>query len=63
MSSGCHNKHTISVLILCLDFFLFSEVATMWQIDSTAYKLKPSVIVQFAMGLTLGLGLGTEIGQ
>ena len=30
-----------SVLTPVLNFFLLSEVATMWQIDSVAHKLKP----------------------
>ena len=29
------------VLTPILDFFLLLEIATMWQTDSTAYKLKP----------------------
>ena len=30
-----------SVLTPILDFFLLSEVVTIWQIDGTAHKLKP----------------------
>ena len=36
-----------SVLISISDFFLSSEVATMWQIDSAAYKLKPRSLHKF----------------
>jgi len=31
----------LSTLTSISNFFLFSEVATMWQTDSTAHKLKP----------------------
>ena len=31
-----------------LDFFLISEVAIIWQTDSTAHKLKPRLFHKFA---------------
>ena len=37
-----------SVLTLISDFFLLSEVATMWQIDSVAHKLKPRLFYKSA---------------
>ena len=37
-----------SVLTSVLDFFLLSEVATMWQIDSVAHKLKPRLFYKSA---------------
>jgi len=37
-----------SVLTSISDFFLPSEVVTMWQTDSTAYKLKPRLFHKFA---------------
>ena len=33
-------QNTKSVLTPILDFFLLSEIATMWQTDSAVYKLK-----------------------
>jgi len=37
-----------SVLTLISDFFLLSEVATMWQTDGAAHKLKPRLSYKFA---------------
>jgi len=37
-----------SALTSISDFFLSSEVATMWQTDSTAHKLKPRLFHKFA---------------
>ena len=37
----CSTATHQSVLTPISDFFLSSEVATMWQTDSAAYKLKP----------------------
>jgi len=36
------------VLTPILDFFLSLEIATIWQTDSTAYKLKPRSFCKFA---------------
>jgi len=36
-------RHTKLALTPILDFFLLSEVATTWQTDGAAHKLKPSV--------------------
>ena len=33
-----------SILTLTLDFFLSSEVATTWQTDGVAHKLKPTQV-------------------
>jgi len=38
--SSVQQQHTKSVLTSISDFFLSSEVATMWQIGDTAHKLK-----------------------
>jgi len=37
----CSTATYQSALTPILDFFLSSEVATMWQTDGAAYKLKP----------------------
>jgi len=39
--SGIQRRHTKSILTPLSDFSLLSEVATMWQTDGAAYKLKP----------------------
>jgi len=37
-----------SVLTFISDFFLLSEVTTVWQTDSAAYKLKPRLFYNSA---------------
>ena len=45
------------VLTLISDFFLLVEIATTWQTDSVAYKLKPRLFHNFAISLSLSCRL------
>ena len=46
-----------SVLTLISDFFLLLEIATTWQTNSTAHKLKPRLFYNFAISLSLSCRL------